>query len=63
MPSRDEFLILGLTSSSRVARIKRQRFADDQSRTAPGAIVVVLNQRIRCFTVLDKTRHVTAGYI
>lgn len=29
MPDRDEFLILGLTSSSRVARIKRLRFADD----------------------------------
>ena len=28
MPNRDEFLILGLTPSSRVARIKRLRFAD-----------------------------------
>ena len=28
MPDRDEFLILGLTPSSRVARIKRLRFAD-----------------------------------
>ncbi len=29
MPDRDEFLMLGLTSSSRVARIKRLRFADE----------------------------------
>ncbi|MDG1259306.1 MAG: GntR family transcriptional regulator [Paracoccaceae bacterium] len=44
MPSRDEFLILGLTKSSSVARIKRLRFADDmplaiETSTVPADVI------------------------
>ena len=44
MPSKDEFVVLGLTKSSRVARIKRIRFADDmplaiETSTVPADVI------------------------
>ena len=44
MPSRDEFVVLGLTKSSRVTRIKRLRFADDmplaiETATVPADVI------------------------
>ena len=46
MPSRDEFVVLGLTKSSRVTRIKRLRFADDMPLAIETATVPADVQRV-----------------